>query len=103
MFYHKQLYSKILCKQLLLQNLILFTNFNSNFSSIFLMQAHPTTHPFQLLRDGGFHSDGGQKCIKGNVKTFKRAVLLIRYVLCVLANILLLISFSQKKGNQHGE
>jgi len=43
-----------------------------------VIKVHPTTHAFKDLKNGGFRSDGGLKCTKGKVLTFKRAVLLIR-------------------------
>ena len=60
---------------------------SSHFFSFYIFrehaQIHPHTHPFDLLKHGGFHSDGQLKCNKGGVTHFKRAVLLIRYVCTV--------------------
>lgn len=41
------------------------------------MKVHPHTHRFADLYDGTFHSDEN-KCRRGNVKRFQRAILLIR-------------------------
>jgi len=41
------------------------------------VKVHPHTHPFEPLRSGGFGSDDN-KCNRGGVKRFERAVLLIR-------------------------
>lgn len=42
-----------------------------------VVKVHPHTHPFGPLRDGTFHSDDN-KCKRGNIQKFRRAVLLIR-------------------------
>jgi hypothetical protein len=43
-----------------------------------VIKVHPHTHSFADLYSGRFHSDGNQKCKRGGVKRFERAVLLIR-------------------------
>lgn len=45
--------------------------------AVSVVKVHPHTHDFESLRTGTFHSDN-DKCKKGNVRQFKRAILLIR-------------------------
>jgi hypothetical protein len=42
-----------------------------------VVKVHPHTHGFEELRTGTFNSDNN-KCKKGEVQRFKRAILLIR-------------------------
>jgi hypothetical protein len=45
--------------------------------SVSVVKVHPHTHTFKDLYDGTFNSDAN-KCKRGSVKRFERAVLLIR-------------------------
>lgn len=42
-----------------------------------VVKVHPHTHPFEGLRTGKFNSDA-EKCKKGKIKGFQKAILLIR-------------------------
>lgn len=45
--------------------------------TVSIIKAHPHTHPFNTLYNGGFKADQN-KCHKGKIKNFKRVLLLIR-------------------------